>query len=100
MADFNKIHGKAIDAARGRVRSGEMWSIALREPVQMLERPTRAMPEISVTILVFRAMADGRLEPARDFDRQKIADWKTKHRHTPPESFGLLEGFLARDRPS
>lgn len=100
MADFYEVHRKAIEAAKDRVRYGEIWNVAVREPFPIFTAPTEAVPGISVTILMFRAASDGRLVPARDFDHQKIADWNARHRHTSPESFGLPARLIGAGQPT
>jgi hypothetical protein len=92
MADFYEVHGKSIEKAKGRVR--EIWNVAVREPLPMPIAPTAAFPGVSVTIVMFRAMPNGLLEPARDFDRNEISEWNRRHRNTPLESFGLPAGLL------
>jgi hypothetical protein len=89
VVDFYDVHRDAINKADGRVRRGEIWNVVMREPHPIVGKPTDAMPAISFTILMFRATPDGRLEPARDFDRSEIDEWNKRHRNTDPESFGL-----------
>ena len=33
MTDFYEVHGKAIDARRGRLRRGDIWQVQVREPL-------------------------------------------------------------------
>jgi hypothetical protein len=94
MVDFYTVHRTAIDKAYGRIRVGEIWNVAIREPLPMIGSPTDSTPGVSVTILMFRAMPDGRLEPARDFDRREISEWNERHRNTLPESFQLPAGLV------
>jgi len=92
MADFYDVHQKQLNAAEGRIRVGEIWSISLREPLgDVTSKPNY---DEQVTIVGFRATKDGALEPACPVDHDSIADWKKRHRDTPLESFGLPSGLL------
>lgn len=87
MVDFYEVHGKAVERAKGQIRSGEIWNVALREPLPLLT--PGALPDTMGTIVRFRAMPDGLLKPATERDQYEISEWNKRHRDTPRESFHL-----------
>lgn len=92
MADFYEIHRVAINKANGRIRSGDGWNVALIEPLPLITlKPSNIIP--TVKYVTFRAMPDGRLEPAGVGDRQTIAEWQERYRNTPAESFTWYPKF-------
>lgn len=94
MANFDDVHRRDLHAADGRLHLGEVWQIALREP---LGAPTAAAPrDLFVTVVQFVAMRDGKLEPATESDRFQISEWKRRHRDTPLDWFWLPAGLLQR----
>jgi hypothetical protein len=94
MARFDEIHRRELHAADGRIREGETWRIALREPLEFAALgPGTIPPDACVKIVQFVASGRGSLEPASMADRELIADWKRRHRDTPPEWFSLPDGL-------
>lgn len=89
MVDFNEVHGKAIDAAKGQIRSGEIWNVAAREPLPSVTALQDAVGGGTVTVIRYRAMPNGHLEPATPRDEHEISEWNVRHRDTPRESFQL-----------
>ena len=87
MADFYRVHGDALDAARGRIRRGECWTIALKEPLPNLSVPRDG--NITITVIRFIASEDGTLKPATELDLAEIMDWERRHKTTPTEEFLL-----------
>jgi hypothetical protein len=93
MASFDEVHRKDLHAADGRLRLGELWRIALREPLELAKLKPGAH-DARVIVVQFVAMPGGKLEPATKDDRAILADWKERHLNTPPSWFGLPEGML------
>lgn len=89
MVDFYEVHSKAINAAKGRLRLGETWNVALREPLPLVSAAPMAMGNGTLTVVRFRALPDGRLEPCEPRDKHEITEWNARHKHTPRESFCL-----------
>lgn len=90
MASFDDVHRRDLRAADGRLRLGEPWMVALREPLEFASLGPDAIAEdATVSFVCFVAEHGGRLKPASDRDRAIIADWKRRHRETPLEWFGL-----------
>lgn len=90
MADFYEVHRDALNAAKGRLRVGEQWSIALREPAVFVNWKDGISPsDTMITVVKFIACAGGILKPSTELDLAAIANWKRKYRETPSESFGL-----------
>ena len=85
MADFYEVHRKQLNAADSQVRQGECWTIALREPIESLDKPMD--PNACVKTVRFIASSDGKLKPATELDYTMLADWKRRHRSTPPDWF-------------
>lgn len=88
MVDFYDVHGKAIEAAKGRIRSGEMWNVAMREPLPM-PKMAGEICDLTATVIRFRAMSNGCMGPATPRDQHEISEWNARHRHTSRESFQL-----------
>lgn len=93
MASFDDVHRNELRAANGKLRLGEGWRIALREPLEFASLGPEPV-DASVTVIQFVAVEGGKLKPATDADRDLLADWKKRHRETPPDWFGLPEGLL------
>lgn len=89
MVDFYEVHGKAVAAAKGRIRSGEIWNVAVREPLPMPKSSGDATCDLMGIVVRFMAIPDGRLEPATPRDQHEISEWNARHKHTPRESFQL-----------
>lgn len=89
MARFYEIHAKAIQRAASinRLRVGECFRIIAWEPLPPVL--DRAPENATATIVTFRAMPDGRFEPADIGGRTAIAEWTERHRHTPDSAWQL-----------
>ena len=88
MATFDEVHRKDLRAADGRLRIGEMWRVAVREPLEAVSL-AGAIADARVTIVQFVATSDGKLEPATKDDHAILEDWKRRHRDTPIGRFEL-----------
>lgn len=88
MAEFYRIHKKAIERAFNGVRVGDYFRITAWEP---LAPPIsgEAPKDDTVTILTFRRTTDGNYTPASDADRNAIAEWTARHKDTPAEAWEL-----------
>lgn len=91
MAEFDEVHGKYIDQAKGKVRLGECWTIQLREPLTVTDAPDA---NGLVRLVRFIAHQDGTMKPATELDLAEIQDWKRRHRRTPSDWFGLPRGLV------
>lgn len=89
MVDFYEVHGKQLEAAKGRIRRGECWSVALREPVTISLTVPPPPNEQTVKIVRFVAASDNTLKPATELDLAEIMDWNRRHKRTPVSHFGL-----------
>jgi hypothetical protein len=90
MATFNEVHSRAMNSADHRLRPGERWRVALREPFTLACLPQENIPE-TIQIVTFIMTKSGRLDFASPADRRVVADWNERHRNTPPSYFGLPE---------
>lgn len=90
MADFYAVHRKQLEAADGRLRRGEAWNVALREPLEICKEPSQ-----HTTLKIVRfIICDGELKPATELDLREIADWNRRHKKTPHEWFGLPSALI------
>jgi len=93
MARFIEVHRSAIDAADRRLSIGEIWNVAVREPLEFTASPVD-WSKATTRIVRFKATRDGKLRPATIEDQKIIADWENRHRGTPLDRFGLPQGVM------
>jgi hypothetical protein len=93
MAMFDRVHWSRMQP-RHALRPGEMWTLAVREPLPLPYEPASATATVTVVQLLAVRLPDGGtvMRPTPQSEKV-IADWNARHRDTPEEAFGLPVGL-------